>query len=227
MKALFTALMALALMVACGPTNSNETQEDASDGILPGAGPTGAVVEAIKADEEEPQPEVESPKEEGLKIAGNPMQTYLDDPDILPVAKEYFTGRFEVSDEPKTHSMVNVLNTCGEAHRPFYLAVFNKIVGDADEQLGDALGAPAREFVQKDPATFSQFAVSSSAEYSGTQNKWVELVGFEFVLEDDPQAALTAYKKRLEAVCDSCSEKQKAALNAFVMQLESYVKENG
>ena len=213
------------MIAACSPTESNQTAE---------ASENNSGTEAVASPEKsEPKPEeasaeIEAPTEEKVHtIDGKPMQNYLEDPSILQVAKDYYTGRYEISDEPKTHSMVNELNHCGEAHRPFYLAVFNKIVGEADETVSGALGAPAKEFVGKDPNTFSSFAVNSTDEYTAAKSKWVELVGFEFLMEDDPKSALNAYKKRLEKVCDTCSDKQKAALQAFVSQLDAYVAANG
>lgn len=82
---------------------------------------------------------------------------YLSHPKVSKTAKDFYNKKFKVSDDDRTFSIFDSLNTKNNATRPFYIFLCSKIMEHSDGALSEFTGSCAKEFIEKHPKALFDF----------------------------------------------------------------------
>lgn len=109
---------------------------------------------------------------------------YLQNSHISQAAKDYYLGKFNASDDERTLSIVDSLNTKNDSTRYFYFLLISKMQVSADGALAEALGNSCKAFLEHHPNDLVQFLYfKNTSKDTGRINSWAKLIADEFLIE--------------------------------------------
>ena len=85
------------------------------------------------------------------------IQFYLNHSKVSKTAKDFYYNKFKASDNDRTFSIFDSLNTKNNATRPFYIFLCSRIMEKSDGALSEFAGLAAKAFVENHPRTFFAF----------------------------------------------------------------------
>ena len=85
------------------------------------------------------------------------IQFYLSHPKVSKTAKDFYYNKFKASDNDRTFSIFDSLNTKNNVTRPFYIFLCSRIMEKSDGALSEFAGLAAKAFVENHPRTFITF----------------------------------------------------------------------
>ncbi|CAN5300215.1 hypothetical protein BH09BAC1_BH09BAC1_19880 [soil metagenome] len=129
-------------------------------------------------------------------------QNYLNDPLILPIAKEYYQGR-KPTENVQTLDMLDSLFSQDSVRLRFYFAATTKLIGQ-QMNFREIVSLYAFKFVRDRPLEFiSQFSKDNPLLESnnGAWDVWCLNVGYEAIMKDSlaPFQALDVIEQNMKA----------------------------
>jgi len=149
-------------------------------------------------------------------IGGKPASEYLADPNVSLVAKAYYKGTMQVSNNDDTrYLMMLPAKTDKDELRPFYVYCLNNIIRNSDISLDKATSASALLYIIKYPREFLS-EVSNSFQ-KGDYGKWVDLIGREIssLKESDKKVAEDNIADKIKASCTGCDAATLSNIDKF------------
>lgn len=154
-------------------------------------------------------------------IAGQSVLTYLSRPDINPIAKAFFEGRYRPTDNDSTMLLFSDITTTDSTLRPFYRWCLNFTISISDGALGEYLGKPAFDYVKSYPEEFFLFI---DQDTSGLYYKnWLEMIaysGLNNYNENFPKSKIT---REIENSCLNCDQAIKQRIHLFIKEIEDLI----
>ena len=152
-------------------------------------------------------------------IWGKPVNYYLDDPDCVGIAFEFYYGYFRPSDNGATDELLKYASTSNQKLRPFYRWCLDKTIEIADGALWEHIGTPALKYVAQYPKEFLDFI---DQDTSNTQYKnWTNAIaysGFEAANETDLKKQREKLIATMKSNCKDCNIK-------ILKQIEQFGKD--
>ena len=146
-----------------------------------------------------------------------PVSYYFSDKNCSGLAKAFYYGRFQPSDDEITDELLALATTDDIKLRPFYRWCLNKTIMVADGALAEHVGIPARRYAEKFPKEFFAYM-----DYDTTGEKYEDWVGAieysGFYVKDDWKKPLDIRKRMIQTMisnCHGCSDPLKKRIEKF------------
>jgi hypothetical protein len=109
-------------------------------------------------------------------IWGKPVSYYLDDNDCNAIAFDFYYGYIRPSDNGTTVELLKLASTDNDKLRPFYRWCLNKTLEVSDGALGELVGVPARQYVEKFPDEFFEYMDREKGNWN--YKMWTEAIQY-------------------------------------------------
>lgn len=159
-----------------------------------------------------------------LEMEGQDMQFYLTHPEIDSISKRYAVGEFKLSDNEATFSILDSLTTQNKETRPFYYAIFTKVMQESDGALSEVVGSYGQKYAETFAKEF--YENLDNEAYRSSYDNWVGFIGYEILMAIDPMKALDSFLSIQQQNCEECSDKMKADIEKFGASILEYLGEN-
>jgi len=150
------------------------------------------------------------------------IKSYLDNKQVSKTAWDFYYGKFKATDDNKTFSILDSLDTKNNLTRPFYIYLVSKILDKADGALSEYLGISCKEFIESHPDFLIDFLYSKSnivdKRFLGN---WANEIAGEFIIDCEGKEK-QCIKKSLQKVSINVKLDNKSKLTAFYNTIESY-----
>ena len=100
-----------------------------------------------------------------IKLFGQPpdsLSFYLINKQISKTAKDFYYKKFKASDDERTFSITDSLETSNNITRPFYIFLVSKMLDRSDGALAEGLGVSCKHFLQFHPDYLLNFLFSQN-----------------------------------------------------------------
>jgi len=131
------------------------------------------------------------------------IKSYLENYQISKAAKDFYNGKFMATDDIRTFSIIDSLETKNNLTRPFYILVVSKIIDKADGALSESLGISCKNFIESHPDFLLEFLYSKNALVDKKFiDDWVNKIGSEFMIdcECQEQGITNSFQKALSKI---------------------------
>ncbi len=145
---------------------------------------------------------------------------YLNNKQISKTAKDFYNKKFKASDDERTLSIVDSLETRNNSTRPFYIFLVSKMMAHSDGALSEVLGASCKSFLELHPDNLLNFLSSQNKIVNPSFiNQWAILIALEFGIECEKQEK-TCIKKSLVKTSKKVSIENKQRLVEFYKKIK-------
>ena len=145
---------------------------------------------------------------------------YLQMAGVSKNAKLYYQGKLRPSDDEKTFSIFDSLNTKNNVTRPFYMYLVSRILLKADGALSEYAGVVCKKFLESKPDYLIEFLGSknklSDKNYT---DDWASQIMGEFMISCEGKEKL-CMKKSLQHTLKKCKASNLILLTAFYKKME-------
>ncbi|MBO0360271.1 hypothetical protein J0X19_20090 [Hymenobacter sp. BT186] len=160
-------------------------------------------------------------------IGGKSVSFYLANPQISPLAKALYTGRFRPTDTDSTTRLLDLVTTNDQALRPFYRWCLDFTIIISDGALGEYPGEPALTYATKFPQEF--FAYMDKDKTGERYKRWVEIIAYSG-LSNYEELAVNTQKilaNSMTKQCHLCASETKTRIHIFAKDVAtSYAQIN-
>lgn len=147
---------------------------------------------------------------------------YLSNSQVSKTAKDYYKGKFKASDDNKTLSILDSLNTRNNTTRPFYIYLVSKMIHKSDGALSEALGNATKEFIERYPNEAVDFLYAKNPMVKQKfVSAWAKQVAGEFMIDCEGREK-QCIRKSLQQTLAKTKSENKTMLTQFYNQIESY-----
>ena len=113
----------------------------------------------------------------------DPENKFLSDNRISQNAKDYYLGKFTDSDDERSLSIVDSLNTKNDSTRYFYFLNISKMLSSADGALSEALGNSSKIFLENHPNDLIEYLYLKDKVVDTNRIKsWARTIAGEFLI---------------------------------------------
>jgi len=149
-------------------------------------------------------------------------QYYLYNNLISKNAKDFYRGKFSPSDNTRTISIMDSLNTKNNVTRPFYILLVSKMLKKSDGALSESLGVNCRAFLESHPDFLLDFLYSKKLVTNKYYfDKWAKQIAMEFSLDCEEKKLQCINDSKRQTATKTKSTNQ-SRLNTFYGQIVSY-----
>jgi hypothetical protein len=112
----------------------------------------------------------------------NELALFLKDNNISKAAKDYYQGKFKATDNAKTFSILDSIETKNSQTRSFYLYLATQMMKHSDGALSEELGLRTKEYLEKHPDWALSFLQEklSAPSYIST---WAKTIAGEIMID--------------------------------------------
>lgn len=128
------------------------------------------------------------------------ISIYLKNEQIPVVARQYYDGKFRASDDPKTFSIIDSIETHNTGTRPFYLLLVSRMMANADGALAEILGLSCHRFFELNPDAVIDFLYSRHQLIADSyKDAWAKTIAGEIKIshENNEKHYLLILQKRV------------------------------
>ncbi|MBP6024924.1 hypothetical protein [Ferruginibacter sp.] len=153
-------------------------------------------------------------------IIGRSVNFYTQNKNCSQIAKNYYAGKFNPSDNDSTTELLNLSLTSDTLLRPFYFWCLDNVIREADGALMEYVGIPARKYIEKYPTEF--FKYISSKQFFENKNNWVTAINYsgyyDYESTDNKKEALRNFVTATTKSCFKCTVQQKTEIKSFAKE---------
>jgi hypothetical protein len=147
---------------------------------------------------------------------------YLNNKQVSKTAKDFYHGKFKASDDAKTLSILDSVNTNNNLTRPFYIYLVSKMLDKSDGALAEALSNSCKEFVELNPDQAIEFLYSHNKIVDKKFiDAWASQIASEFMTNCEKKEK-QCIEKSLRQALTTCKVGNKKSLTGFYKKIESY-----
>jgi hypothetical protein len=150
------------------------------------------------------------------------LKYYLNSIQISKTAKDFYYGKFKASDDIKTFSIIDSLNTKNNFTRPFYIFLVSKIIDNSDGALSESLSTSCKNFIELHPDFLIDFLFSKNkiVEKRFTE-KWAKQIAEEVII-DCEEKDMKCIKKSFQQALLKSRMDNKMKLADFYQKIKNY-----
>jgi len=146
---------------------------------------------------------------------------YLDSKQISQVAKDYYHGKFNASEDNRTFSILDSICTTNNATRPFYLLLVSRMMIKADGTLAEALGTYCKNFAEQHPNQIIAFLFAESGHRY--QDGWAKAIAGELMIDCEYQSK-TCSRTSFSIAAKKVKPFHKRSLEQFYEKITAYCR---
>ncbi|GAB2833204.1 hypothetical protein [Ferruginibacter profundus] len=143
-------------------------------------------------------------------IWGKPVSYYLNDPECVSIAFEFYYGYFRPTDNGATDELLKYATTSNKKLRPFYRWCLDKTIEISDGALSEHVGTPAINYVEKYPKEFLAFIDSDTGKTK--YNNWTSAIAYSGFDTNNPKDQAQQTKDFLNTMKKNCVDCDAATL---------------
>jgi hypothetical protein len=148
---------------------------------------------------------------------------YLNHKQISKNAKDFYSGKFSASDDGRTFSIMDSLETKNSQTRPFYILLVSKMLQKSDGALSEVLGSNCKDFLESSPNFLLDFLHSQHTLVSKNFiDKWAVIIETEFEISCEKNE-LKCLKKSFLQAKKKCSKRNQAKLADLYKRIEEQI----
>ena len=149
------------------------------------------------------------------------IKFYLNNSQVSKTAKDFYKGKFKPSDDNRTMSILDSLNTRNNSTRPFYIYLVSTMMQKSDGALSEALGNAAKNFIERHPNEAVNFLYANNRMVEKKfLSAWAKQVAGEFMI-DCEGGEKQCVRKSLKQTLAKTKSQNKTRLTQFYSQIES------
>ncbi len=157
-------------------------------------------------------------------LNNKPINYYLNHPEIDKYSKLFYKGKFAVSDDNLTFSILDSVLTPNQETKAFYLFVFNSILRITDGALSEYIGLDCRAYLEKYPCDFIK--LKNNKLYSDNYQKWIDFSAFEYYFEQEPIRTINEKMEIIKPIVEVNCKNHNTELENIRLKLIEFIKEN-
>lgn len=162
---------------------------------------------------------------------GKSFSYYLDNPNCSGMAKNFYYGLYQPTDDFITTDLLNLALTKDSSLRPLYLWCLNKTILMADGALSEYIGAPARTFAERYPKEF--FSLMERDTSGQWYQHWVKGISYSGFYEEYHVVEKKTTKEKIQHQivrsmnnnCPNCSRTLIRKINIFAADITENFEE--
>ncbi|MFT3912110.1 MAG: hypothetical protein QM737_21975 [Ferruginibacter sp.] len=150
------------------------------------------------------------------------LSFYINSKEVSKTSIDFYNGKFKASEDKKTSSIFDSLQTSNDRTRPFYIYLVSKIIHKADGALSEVAGLNCKEFVEKNPDYLIEFLASSNTKADKKFfDHWANIISSEFMIDCEGNVK-TCIKASFQKTKPKAKKANQVKLQQFYTAIESY-----
>ena len=110
------------------------------------------------------------------------LDMFLKTKNVSKAAKDYYQGKFKASDDARTFSILDSMETTNSQTRQFYLYLATQMMQNSDGALSEELGLRAKDYVEQHPNWALVFLQGKFASPT-FNNLWAKRIAGEIMID--------------------------------------------
>lgn len=143
------------------------------------------------------------------------MNSYLKNPKVNKLAKDYYRIKFHPTDDSITMSLLYLTLTDDNLVRPFYVWCLNNVALHADGALVEYIGLAYRKYIETYPKEFLFYNRSKCINRNAIWPTLINSVRYDEEEQCCDKMAFNNFKKETYKNCNSCDSNELYELSLF------------